>query len=85
MGVWEYGCNGQGFTSILPYTHTPIQLFHGLLRVLANQCEHLIALLSGCNRHEEALQEYRSSQSDPAAGVDFKFLELLLKAGRGPV
>jgi hypothetical protein len=46
--------------------------------------ENLVSLLSGSNRYEEALQEYRRQVAlrQPSAEPDLKLLELLLKSGR---
>lgn len=46
--------------------------------------EHLVSLLSGCNRFEEALQWYQIDHPDVGAGnhIDFKLIELWLKTGR---
>ena len=46
--------------------------------------EHLIALLAGSNRYEEALLEYRKEHSETGSGdaIDFTLLDYLLKTGR---
>lgn len=46
--------------------------------------EHLVALLSGVNRFDEALQEYRHLNAAPGSGdtIDFKLLEQMLQTGR---
>lgn len=46
--------------------------------------EHLVALLAGSNRFDEALQEYRKDHPQAGAGdaIDFKLIEYLLKTGR---
>jgi hypothetical protein len=46
--------------------------------------DHLVALLAGSNRFEEALAEYQSSHPDVSHGsiVDFKLLDYQLKTGR---
>ncbi len=46
--------------------------------------DHLVALLAGSNRYDEALQEYRATHPETGAGdaIDFKLLDYLLKTGR---
>lgn len=46
--------------------------------------EHLVALLAGSNRYEEALLEYRKDHPQTGAGdaIDFTLIDYLLKTGR---
>ncbi|MFA5974571.1 MAG: hypothetical protein WC859_00200 [Elusimicrobiota bacterium] len=46
--------------------------------------DHLVSLLAGSNRYEEALLEYRqyAPAPDTSAPIDFTLLECLLKTGR---
>jgi hypothetical protein len=45
---------------------------------------HLVALLAGSNRFEDALREYQKDHPEPGAGkaIDFKLIDYLLKTGR---
>src|SRR5579863_10393953 len=46
--------------------------------------QHLVSLLAGSNRYEEALQEYQEKHPATGAGdvIDFQLIEYLLKTGR---
>jgi len=46
--------------------------------------EHLVALLAGSNRLDEALLEFRQDNPEPGSGdaINFKLLDYMLKAGK---